>query len=451
MISRGFFLASGGAAVSMAGVFGSAPGGAEDASFELGSAAEARIDGAPGVGIALGTIVDGKTAIVLRGETGTAAKLGRDTVFEIGSVTKTFTALLLAEMVGRGEVRLDEPIDELLPKGATAPTRGGMRITLLDLATQSSGLPRLPDNLAPSGTDPYAKYDDARLFEFLSHYRLTRDVGAQYEYSNLGVGLLGRLLALRAGTTYEALLRERVLEPLDMYATGVALTPAMRAHLAPGHNPDGDAVPNWNFDALAAAGGLRSSLGDMLRYLGAVMSADGPLGPAARIAEQPRRDGLPGSRIGLIWNTNVADGIVWHNGETAGYHAFIGFSADRARGIVVLANTALSIDDIALHWLDPALPLAETLRTIPIDRDTLGRYAGTYDLAGNRFVVTREGDKLYAKLGEQPRFRIYPYAPDAFFWKVVPARVTFTVVEGKATAAVLHQNGRDFTAARSSD
>ena len=425
---------------------------AGDVRFDLGEAALARIDGTPGVGVAIGTIENGKTAVVLRGESGTAVKLGRDTIFEIGSVTKTFTGLLLAEMAGRGEVRLDQPIQELLPKDVTAPAHGGRQITLLDLATQSSGLPRLPDNLAPNDpNDPYAKYDDARLFEFLSRYRPTRDAGAQYEYSNLGVGLLGRLLALRAGEGYEALLRERVLGRLEMYATGVASTPAMRAHLAAGHDADGNPVPGWTFDALSGAGGLRSSLADMLRYLGAVMSADEPLGPAARIAEQPRRDAFPGARIGLLWNTNVADGIVWHNGQTAGFHAFIGFSSDRTRGIVVLSNAPLALDDLAQHWLDPAVALVPALRTLPIDREALGAYAGTYDLGGTRLVFTREGDRLYAKLGEQPRFRVYPYAPDAFFWKVVDARVTFTVVGGKATSLVLHQGGRDFAAARSAD
>ncbi len=430
----------------------SSSAGASPEPFDLGRAALERIDGAPGVGIAIGTIENGRTAVVLRGETGTAEKLSRDTVFEIGSVTKTFTGILLAEMVGRGEVRLDEPIDELLPKGVTAPARGDRHITLLDLATQSSGLPRLPDNLAPrNADDPYASYDDERLFEFLAHYRLTRDIGAQYEYSNLAVGLLGRLLARRADTTYETLLRQRVLDPLEMSSTAIALTPAMRAHLAKGHDVDGEPVANWHFDALAGAGGLASSLGDMLRYLGAVSSADGPLGSAARIAEQPRRDATPQTRIGLLWNTQISDGIVWHNGQTGGYHAFVGFSADRTRAIVILANSAFSIDDIALHWLDPALPLAAPPRTIALDRDALGAYAGTYDLAGTRFVFTREGDRLYAQLGDQPRFRVYPYAPDAFFWKVVDARVTFTVEKGKATSAVLHQNGRDVTALRLPD
>jgi CubicO group peptidase (beta-lactamase class C family) len=427
-----------------------APASALDEPVDLGRIALERIDGTPGVGIAIGTIERGKTAIILRGETG-AIKLGRDTVFEIGSVSKTFTGLLLAEMAGRGEVRLDEPIEELLPKGVAAPVRGGKHITLLDLATQSSGLPRVPDNLGQSATDPYASYDDAHLFDFLAQYQLTRDIGSHYEYSNLGAGLLGRLLALRAGKTYEALLRERVLDPLDMSATGVALNAAMRAHLASGHNVDGDVVANWNFDALAGAGGLRSSLADMLRYLGAVASADGPLGPAARIAEEPRRDAFPGTRVGLLWNTDVADGIVWHNGATAGYSAFIGFSGDRTRAIVVLANAALPIDDIARHWLDSTVPLAVIPRAIPIEREALGAYIGTYDLNGARFVFTREGDRLYAKLGDQPRFRVYPDAPDSFFWKVVVARVTFIVKDGRATSVVLHQNGQEFTAIRTGD
>ena len=385
---------------------------------------------------------------MLRGESGTTRPLDRATIFEVGSVTKTFTALLLAEMVRRGEVRLEEPIDELLPPNVIAPAHDGKRITLLDLATQSSGLPRLPDNLAPRDPrNPYAGYDDARLFEFLSHYRMTRDPGAQYEYSNLGVGLLGRLLALRAKTGYEALVRARILEPLKMESTAVTLGPALRARLATGHDVDAESVENWDLDALAGAAGLRSDVRDMSLYLRAVMSGTGRLGEDARAAEEPRRDGPPGNRIGLAWNT-TAHGVVWHNGETGGYHAFIGFDEGRNRGIVVLANTALSFDDIAMRWLDSTEALAKTYRTIPLDRDALGPFVGTYKLAGQSLVVTREGDRLYAKYDQQPRFRIYPYAPAKFFYKVVDAQIDFTVENGRATSLVLHQGGRDFTAER---
>ena len=215
-----------------------APAGAAGEPIDLGRVALERIDGTPGVCVAIGTIEDGKSAVLFRGETGSPAKLDRDTIFEIGSVTKTFTALLLADMVGKGELSLDQPIDSLLPAGSTAPTRGGKHITLLDLATQSSGLPRLPDNLSPKNFhDPYAGYDDARLFEFLSTYRLTRDIGAQYEYSNYGVGLLGRLLALHAGTSYEDLLRQRVLVPLAMSETGIAFTPQIARASPQGTTP----------------------------------------------------------------------------------------------------------------------------------------------------------------------------------------------------------------------
>jgi CubicO group peptidase (beta-lactamase class C family) len=430
----------------------SAGGGSAAEPFDLGAAAAARIDGTPGVGIAIGTIDDGKIATIFRGSTGTAAKLDRDAVFEIGSVTKTFTALLLADMAGRGEVTLDQPIDALLPKGVTAPARGGKKITLLDLATQSSGLPRLPDNLAPKDwRDPYRDYDRARMFEFLSHYTLTRDPGASYEYSNYAVGLLGELLALRAGKPYAALLRERVLDPLRMLQTAVDPTTAMAAHEAAGHDADGDPVAHWHFAAIAPAGGLRSSLGDMLRYLGAMMTLDGPLGGAARVAEQPRRDAFPGTRIGLVWNTDVKDGIVWHDGETGGFHAFVGFDAARTRGIVILANTAGSISDIARHWLDPAFPLADIPATIPVTAQTLAAYAGSYDLAGMPFVVTVDGEKLYAKLGAQPRFRVFPSAPNEFFYKVVPARLTFVMRDGRADVVILHQNGQDIPAKRANE
>ena len=185
-------------------------------------------------------------------------------VFEIGSITKTFTASILADMVDHGEVRLDDPVAKYLPPSVRVPSRNGKQITLLDLATQSSGLPRMPSNFTPKDSlNPYADYTVQQMYAFLSSYALTRDVGAEYEYSNLGVGLLGHALALKAGTSYEALVRQRILGPLGMHETAITLTPALRARLAPGHEIDGRVVPNWDLPTFAGAGALRSTVRDM--------------------------------------------------------------------------------------------------------------------------------------------------------------------------------------------
>ncbi len=194
------------------------------------------------VGIVVGVVADGTAATYTSGSLGAGAPTLDDrTVFEIGSVTKTFTATLLAQMAGSGAVALDDPIGKFLPHGVTAPSYGGQQITLANLAEQNSGLPRLPGNLTVSNpADPYASYTPALLYAYLSHAKLDRAPGATYEYSNLGVGLLGDLLAARAGTTYAQVLTQRVLTPLGLTDTAITPTATMNAHLAPGHTIDGE-------------------------------------------------------------------------------------------------------------------------------------------------------------------------------------------------------------------
>src|SRR5689334_1020665 len=178
-------------------------------------------------GIVVGVIEAGRRRVVSVGSRsrGDARPLDGDTLFEIGSITKVFTALLLAEAVQRGEVSLEEPVAKLLPAAVKVPARGGREITLLDLSTHSSGLPSLPSNLNPKDpANPYADYSVEQLYAFLSSAQLSRDVGSKYEYSNLGVGLLGHALALRDGQSYEQLVRSRISGPLGMPSTVITLT-----------------------------------------------------------------------------------------------------------------------------------------------------------------------------------------------------------------------------------
>ena len=425
-----------------------------------------RIDKAKqGVGIVVGIVDEHGSRVISYGkfQKGGERNVDGDTLFEIGSATKVFTSLLLADMVGRHQAQLDDPVSEYLPASVKMPTRGGKDITLLDLATHSSGLPRLPDNLSPAHADnPYADYTVAQLYEFLSGYKLTRDIGTEYEYSNLGVGLLGHALALRAGTNYESLVRQRITQPLGMNATAITLTSALKERLASGHGPGGVAVANWDIPTLAGAGALRSSANDLLKFISANLGVTpSDLFPAMKLQHQPRRGaGAASVRIGLGWHitTKFGTDLVWHNGGTGGYHSFMGFDPKKKLGVVVLANSAYGIDDIGLHVLEPQYSLAKfnpaTNHTATkVSATTLTTYGGRYELAPSVFFNIRtKGDHLEAQLTGQPYVDIYPETETKFFYTVVDAQITFQKDSiGKVTALVLHQNQIDQKATKISD
>lgn len=404
------------------------------------------------VGIVVGTLEKGRPPrYYVAGKSGSAVPLDSNTVFEIGSVTKVFTTALLSEMVQRGDVRLDDPIARYLPSTVRVPSRNGRPITLLELATQTSGLPRLPSNLNPRNmANPYAAYTVQHLYEFLSGYQLPRDVGEKFEYSNLGMGLLGHVLALRARKSYEELLTERIMIPLGMKDTRISLTPTMRSRLAPGHDEADSAVANWDIPTLAGAGALRSTARDMVKFLAA--NLDSGLGPAARAlaaGHAPLREtGAPQMRIGLGWITSSEFGkrLVWHNGQTGGYHSFIGFDPSLGRGVVILSNSSKNIDDIGLHLLDARIPLTAPpkVRTeIQINPALLDAYVGVYELApAFRLAITREGNALFAQATGQSKHQIFPETETDFFLKIVDAQVTFVKdASGKVNSIVLHQGG----------
>jgi CubicO group peptidase (beta-lactamase class C family) len=416
-----------------------------------------------GVGIVVGVIEPQGRRVVAYGSLnqGDPRPLNGDTIFEIGSVTKVFTSLVLSDMVQRGEVTLADPVAKYLPTGVKVPERGGRVITLVDLSTHTSGLPRMPSNFNPKDqANPYADYTVEQLYQFLSSYQLTRDIGSQFEYSNLGGGLLGQALAHRAGMDYEALVRSRITAPLGMSSTGVALTPELKARLATGHNDKLVAVSNWDIPALAGAGALRSSANDMLTFLAANLGyVKSPLGPAMAAMLSVRRPtaGPKGGEIGLGWliTKPADDELVWHNGGTGGYRSFIGYDAKTRVGIVVLSNTftGAGIDDIGMHLLDthvPLLPAPKEHKEITVDPKIFDGYVGRYQLAPDFILtITREGDQLFAQATGQPKFPIFPESQRDFFLKVVDAQITFeTDANGRATSLTLHQNGANMPAKR---
>jgi D-alanyl-D-alanine-carboxypeptidase/D-alanyl-D-alanine-endopeptidase len=416
------------------------------------TALDDRVAGQPGIGIIVGVIDHGKVSFYKAGTTGTSRPLDEHTIFEIGSVTKTFTATILASMVLDKSVSLDDPIQKYLPSDVRVPSRDGKQITLLDLADQHSGLPRLPTNLRPANpADPYADYTAADLYAFLDTYQLPRDPGDQFEYSNLGVGLLGDVLADRAGVPYATLLHDRVLAPLHMDDTSIVTTAAMQPYVAVGHDADGMPTAPWTFQAIAPAGAIRSSLDDMLKYLRCNMG-EGPLARTCLFAQQPRST-LQGSHIGLVWWTSDTSGIVTHDGETGGYQATIAVSKDHNTGVVVLTNSTAPLppDDIALHVLDSSVGMADPEPPVHLEPSVLKQYVGTYAWQDQHvtFTIRLAGDTLQAQLTGQPFANIYPSAKDHFFYKVVDAQIDFTRdAKGKVNALVLHQNGTTIVAVR---
>ena len=369
-----------------------------------------------------------------------------NTVFEIGSVTKTFTATLLAQDVLAGSVKPDTPVGKLLP-GFTLPSRDGKFITLENLATQHSGLPRLPANLAPADMqDPYADYDVKKLQAFLSDYTLTRDPGSTYEYSNLGVGLLGYALATHAGMSYGALLQKRIFAPLGMTSSATHLDATMRTRLAQGHDNAGKPVGVWNFDALAGAGAIKSTGEDMLQFLKANMGlVKSALYPAMQLARRPRAKVSPSEQIGLVWMTHHdKDGdVIWHNGMTGGFASFIGFRVDGSRGVVVLVNQQVSVDDIGMATLLADTPLAPSLKHITLPTMQLDEYLGNYQLSPG-FILTlfRQDDQLYAQATGQDAFPVFASAKDEFFANVACISLSFNRdTRDRVSGLVLHQNG----------
>ena len=412
------------------------------------------------VGIVVGLINPKGSRIVSYGKLNqtSSRQPDGDTVFEIGSISKVFTSLLLADMVERKELSLKDPISKFLSKSVKVPTRKGREITLLDLATHSSGLPRLPNNFESKDIEnPYADYTVEQLYSFLSNYQLTREIGAEYEYSNVGGGLLGHILSLKAGIDYENLTTIRICQPLKMDSTRIKLSPEMQARFATGHNQLGQPVKNWDIPTLAGAGALRSTANDLLKFLAANLDfSKSNLSPAIQKTHVVEHDTNSSDlKIGLGWHILKKYGkeIIWHNGGTGGYHSFIGFDKNKRLGVVVLSNSVNDIDDIGLHLLEPKFELAKGTppkehKPIVLDPKIYDAYIGQYLLAPNFLItISKEQDKLYAQATGQARLELFPESEAEFFIKEVDAQITFVKNQkGQITHLILHQNRQNLEA-----
>lgn len=408
-------------------------------------------------GIVLGLLeADGSTRIFSHGSGGASARpLGPRSVFEIGSITKVFTGTLLADMVERGEVSLSDPVARYLPQGVRVPSRNGREITLLDLATHRSSLPRMPANLTTDGSNPYPAYTMEDLYAFLAQHELRRDIGSQYEYSNIGVALLGEALARRAGGTWDQVVRERVLEPLGMNMTSTVVAGEMAGWNTQGYDEDGGVAPYRGWPALPGMGALRSSAEDLLRFLAA---NTGP--PASRLervmrdAQRARASEGENAEIGLNWHLRTVGGrrVIMHGGTTAGYETQIAFDPERGVGVVLLTNTQEFDDDLALDLLTrgagPTRPQAA------VSTGVLRQYAGAYEMAPGRSLVVRMEDEGYltVQIPRNVRFRMYAESDSVFFLKRTPWRLRFTRGgDGRVAGVVVDMEGTERSARRVGD
>lgn len=325
-----------------------------------------RVDDRRSVGLIAGVIDSTGRRLSSYGHADTAEErpLDGDTVFEIGSITKVFTALLLADMIVRGEVAADDPVAKYLPVEVNVPTYHDRQITLVDLATYASGLPRNPSNLTPRDhANPFADYTVEQLYAFLASSNLQVDPGTRFEYGNAAFGLLGHALALAANRDFEELLVSRVCEPLGLADTRITLTSSMRERLATGHDAMMKPTNNWDMPTLAGTGSLRSTANDLFRFLEATcLQRSGPsIRPATKMLLSMRRPTDKHS-VEAAWGWFVLskydDEIVWKTGGTGGYSSFVGFSPQSRRGSVVLSNAGIQsgIDAIGFHLINSRYP-----------------------------------------------------------------------------------------------
>ena len=308
---------------------------------------------------------DGAVDYFSAGDCGQRAggQINADTVFEIGSITKTFTGTLLAQMVERGEASLQATVRQYAPAALKFRGNGAGDISVLQLVTHTSGLPRLPLSLAFVASmlrdtrNPYKHYSLEQMWAYVADKRLNASIAHGFNYSNLGFGLLGELLATKAGLTYSQLVQRDITGPLGMADTGATTPESAAGRLALGHNGKLKVTSYWDVAAMPGAGALRSTARDMARYV--LAQQHGTLA-GARFSQTPRASAGEGMEVGLAWITLTAydDVIVWHNGETGGFCSFAGFSRKSGLGVAVLCNAAMAVDDLALHLLNPKFKLA---------------------------------------------------------------------------------------------
>jgi D-alanyl-D-alanine-carboxypeptidase/D-alanyl-D-alanine-endopeptidase len=350
-------------------------------------------------------------------------------LFELGTATRLYTGLLLADAIQRREVSLDDEVAAFLPPGVTAPTRDKAAITLRHLALHGAGLPPLPPSVArATGDEPLRDYDEDRLYRDLSRTQLVSAPGTTVDLSSYGTGLLGFLLGKKLGAGYPRAVLARILGPLELHDTGFAVPPAAAARRMAGTDEDLAPAPHWTWGALAGAGGLVSSARDQLRLIEAELDAAAggkalPLRHPMRLSQEPQLEGA-GENVALGWLIDGA-GRLWQSGGSPGFRAFLAFDPKTKRGVVALASTSSPIMDrlgrALLAVFDEAPPKPWTAPTAA----RLAAYAGSYDLGGTKLAIVAKGRRLYLESPGEPRVRLAPVSEHEFWIESLQAVAIF--------------------------
>jgi serine-type D-Ala-D-Ala carboxypeptidase/endopeptidase len=394
-------------------------------------------------GLVIGIVDGGKREIYGFG-TGPGGKSPTGaTLFEIGSVTKVFTGLLLADSVQRREVSLDTPISELLPTGVTAPTLDKLVITLRHLVLHSSGLPPFPPSLQSNVDNPLGRYTEDQLYQDLVRTQLIAPPGTRILYSDYGVGLLAHELGRKIGGGYGAALDARIIKPLELRDTFFAIPAAAQPRFAVGTNEDLAPAKPWTYGALTGTGGLISSVRDQLALIEAELDADqggkGTLRGAMRLTQESQLERV-GDNEGLGWMIDSA-GRYWANGSTGGYHSFVGFDPKTRRGVVVLASTKSPLVDSLPVALYRVLANEEVKPPVFPDAAALPALAGSYDFPGTKIVITVVGKRIYLE-GPGAKYRVVPISDREFWIEGLQSFAEFEKEADKVKAAIFTMRGR---------
>jgi serine-type D-Ala-D-Ala carboxypeptidase/endopeptidase len=400
----------------------------------------------PGAAVAL--IDHGKMQFFYGGKMAQDGKpVTEDTLFEIGSITKVFTTLALMDMVDKEIMQLDDPIEMYLP-GVKVPEMDGKKITLRHLATHTSGIPRMPDNFAPKDpANPYQDYTVESLHNYLKSCTLVKAPGDSFEYSNVGMGLLGHILSAHSGKNYEELIQSIIAKSLNMPNTSVSVSEGAEANFASGHHLQ-QAVSHWDLaPAFAGAGALRSNIKDMANFLGANMGVmASPLNGTLQKCHEKQQVVTPDTAFGLGWvlsKSNEAD-LIWHNGGTGGFRSYLGFNPKTQKGVVILSNsTGGDWDEFGSVILDPDYQRLIVDKTLANNPEYLNKFVGSYgivfpdDLSTQQLQISVFGKLLASALSGGEVGMLYPESNGVFGVKGFPdGKVYFSFDDSGNISAV---------------